>query len=113
MHIIRALDYGFRGIRIAFREEKIFKIELFGAVLAILLGIYFHFTLVEYCILVLASAAVLATDTLNTAIEDLCDMIQPDQDPRIGRIKDIAGGAVLIVSLAAVAIGCLLFLRHL
>ncbi|MBV9349867.1 MAG: diacylglycerol kinase, partial [Patescibacteria group bacterium] len=54
MHIVRALDYGFRGVRIAFREEKIFKIELFGAILAILLGIYFRFTLLEYCILVLA-----------------------------------------------------------
>jgi len=49
----------------------------------------------------------LVTEAINTAVEDLCDHISPQFDEAIGRVKDLAAGAVLAASLAAAAIGLL------
>jgi diacylglycerol kinase (ATP) len=46
-------------------------------------------------------------EALNTAIEELCDHVTPDRHAAIGRIKDLAAGAVLIASIAAGLIGAL------
>ena len=50
---------------------------------------------------------------LNTAIERLCDFVQPKQDARIKAIKDLAAGAVLCASLAALIVGGMIVIRHL
>jgi diacylglycerol kinase (ATP) len=49
---------------------------------------------------------------INTAIEDLCDKIQPDQDPAIGKIKDMSSGSVLVASLGALLVGVVVVLYH-
>jgi diacylglycerol kinase (ATP) len=57
--------------------------------------------------LVSAIAFVWVTEAINTAVEDLCDRVNPQFDPAIGRVKDLAAGAVLAASLAAAVIGLL------
>ncbi|MFR0978770.1 MAG: diacylglycerol kinase [Holdemania filiformis] len=52
-------------------------------------------------------------EILNTAIERLCDFVQPKQDDRIKTIKDLAAGAVLCASLAALIVGGMIVIRHL
>jgi len=45
-------------------------------------------------------------------MEQLCDYIQPNQDERIGLIKDISAGAVLISAIMVVVAGVIIFLPH-
>lgn len=47
---------------------------------------------------------VMAVELLNTAIEKLCDRLTGDQDPAIGRVKDMASAAVGFSLLLAGAI---------
>ena len=54
-------------------------------------------------------ALVWIAEALNTAIEDLCDHLNPDFDPAIGRVKDLAAGGMLIASITAFVIGLLTF----
>jgi diacylglycerol kinase (ATP) len=61
----------------------------------------------EWRWLFLAMALVWLAEAFNTAIEKLCDRIEPGFDPAIGRIKDVSAGAVLIASFAAALIGVL------
>ena len=53
---------------------------------------------------------VLSLETINSSIEKLCDLISMDIDPRIKTIKDLSAGAVLIFSVIALVIGCLIFI---
>ena len=53
---------------------------------------------------------VLMAEAFNTAIETLADRISPEYDDMIGRAKDIAAGAVLIMVFAAVIAGLIIFL---
>jgi len=57
------------------------------------LGFALRFTLLEIGLLVLSGTVLLAVETLNTAIEILCDAVHPDPDPKIGRVKDVTAGA--------------------
>jgi len=63
---------------------------------------------VEWSLLLLSFGLVIGTEMLNTAIENLADVVQPRQDDRIRIVKDIAAGAVLFS--AAVSIGIALFI---
>jgi len=47
----------------------------------------------------------------NAAIETLADHLHPQQHPEIGAVKDIAAGAVLIASIAAVFVAVAFILR--
>ena len=57
-----------------------------------------------WAVLGLAVAAVLMAELFNTALETLIDHVHPEQHPEIGAAKDIAAGAVLIASAAAVVV---------
>jgi diacylglycerol kinase len=53
------------------------------------------------------------TEAVNTAIEFLVDLISPEFNPLAGHIKDIAAAAVLLSALAAIIIGCIIFIPEL
>jgi undecaprenol kinase len=46
----------------------------------------------------------LAAELLNTALERVIDHLHPESHPSIKIAKDCAAGAVLVLSLAAVAV---------
>lgn len=46
----------------------------------------------------------------NTAIEKLADRVTREQDPLIGAAKDVAAGAVLLMAVASVVVGLIIFL---
>lgn len=73
-------------------------------------GFLLRFTSVEIVLLVLLGTILLAVETLNTAIEMLCDFVEPKHDPRIGKIKDVAAGATAVTEIGgALAVALLLW----
>jgi diacylglycerol kinase (ATP) len=54
----------------------------------------------------------LAAEAKNRAVEALADALSPDFDAGVGRAKDLAAAAVLILALTAALIGALVFLPH-
>jgi diacylglycerol kinase len=80
------------------------------ALLVIGLGWFFRITGMEWIIVCLCIASVLITELINTAIEELCNKIQTEFDKDIGRIKDIAAGAVFLAAVLSTIVGLILFL---
>ena len=76
-------------------------------------GVLMRFTNVEIALLVLIGTLLLAVETLNTSIEMLCDFVQPKQDPKIGKIKDVAAGATAITEIGAAIVVAILLWPHL
>ena len=58
-------------------------------------------------------AGVIVLEMVNTAIELLCDKVEPNEDPAIGIIKDLSAGAVLVMCTAAAIVGILIFGKYL
>lgn len=107
------IRYAFIGLRLAWREESNFKIEIVYAVLVIALGLLLHLSSFEFALLFVGITSVLAAETFNTALEELCDKFQPTHDPHIAKIKDLAAAAVFLASIGALIIGFLIFIPHL
>ena len=80
-----------------------------AAVLAIGLGIVLHISTVQWFIILLCIALVLSLEMMNTAIEVLADHLHPGQHPKIGWVKDMAAGAVLVAATVSLILGCWIF----
>ena len=93
--------------------ERSIRIELLLFVAAIVLGWWFSLSAAAWAALLLVSAGVFITELLNSSIEALADAVHPDYSEHIQRAKDMAAGAVLVVSLTAVITGLLIFWPHL
>jgi diacylglycerol kinase (ATP) len=79
-----------------------FHVCALGFVLAVLVA--FRPEPEWWAITLLTSSAVIAAELVNTAIEHLADHLHPEVHPSIRIVKDCAAGAVLVTSLAALAV---------
>lgn len=100
------------GLLAVWNEEVNFRIETATALVVVGGGIYFHFTKLEWAFVIVSICAVLSAEMVNTAIEDLCNKVEPNPNEIIGKIKDVMGGLVLVVCLTSAIIGIMVFTNH-
>lgn len=105
-----SFSFAFKGIKIAFCTQPNAWIHTVAAVFAIAGGIFFKVNPGEWVFIVLAIGCVFAAEIINTSIEKLVDMISPEFHEKAGKVKDLAAGAVLVASLMALIIGCIIFI---
>lgn len=110
---LSSFRFAIRGIRRAWQAEPNIRIQLVCLVIALLGGILLEISAGEFALLVLASAVVLAAEIFNTAIETLTDLAYPEIHPLAERTKDMAAAGVLLSSIAAAILGCIIFLPKL
>lgn len=102
--------YAWAGIKTLFAHEHNAQFHLGAAVLVIAAGFLFGISSVEWCIVILCIGAMFMAEALNTAIEKLCDFVCKEKHPAIGRVKDIAAGAVLLMTIAVIFAGLIIFI---
>ncbi|MEK6153662.1 diacylglycerol kinase family protein [Flavobacteriaceae bacterium 3-367] len=107
---IRGVGYALRGAWLLIRTEGSIQIQMVIALLVTGAGFYFDISPTEWILQLFAIAMVLGIEGLNTAIEKIADYVQPEFDHKIGFIKDISAGAVMLVSIAASIIGLIIYL---
>ena len=102
----------FKGLKLALQDRSI-RIQLGFALCALAAAACFRFEREEWVLTVLMIGLVITAETFNTAVELLCDRVCPQQDPLIGKVKDLAAAAVLLASLTALVGGAVLVIGHL
>lgn len=111
--LVKSLSHAYKGISFALCNEKNFQIEIIGGALAIMLMLFFPLSGLERALIILSIALVLTLELANTAMERVMDILKPRIHPYARIIKDVMAGAVLLVSLAAIAIGLAIFMPYL
>ncbi len=106
----KAFGYAIKGLVFFFKTEKSAWIHLFATLLVVIAGFYFNLSAYEWIAIVFAIGLVITTEIINTAIEELVNMIQPTYHPVAGKIKDFGAAAVLLTSFVAVIIACIVFI---
>lgn len=109
----RAFTYAASGLRAVWKEERNFRIQVAVGILVCAGMAYFGFSAIESAICFVAIALVLCGEIVNTALEDLCDKVEPNRDPAIGKIKDMMAAYALVSSLGALLAGILILKNHL
>ena len=99
----------FRGLYRAVSTESSFAAHVPAAALAIAAGWWFGLTAGEWCLVAVAITAVLAAETVNSAVEMLAKALDRGPDERIRDALDMASGAVLVTVAGAIVVGLVIF----
>ena len=98
------------GLREAHARERSFRVHCRFALAALVALVALRPAPVWWALVSLSVALVLAFEMINSALEGFIDLIHPGLHPEIKVVKDMAAGAVLVMSLAALAVGAALVL---
>jgi len=104
--------YAFRGVRWMARHEPNMRFHLLATVAVVAAAAAFRLPIEQWAALVFAIALVLLGETLNTAIEVVLDLVHPEDDERVGVVKDVAAAAVLVAAAGSAVIACIVFVPH-
>ena len=66
----------------------------------------------DVALILLVCFLVLIAETINTAIEKICDFVEPNFNKKIGIIKDISAGAVILATLLSIIVGVLVYSKY-
>ncbi len=104
---LRSLRFAWRGLIFLVRSQRNAQLHLGATVAVGVVGVLVGLSASEWCVILLAVAGVWAAEGMNASIELLADAVAPSMHPLVERAKDVAAGAVLVASLAAVGVGLL------
>jgi len=110
---INSFRHAVAGLSFALRNEPNMRIHACASMLVLVLGLWFGLDLSEWRWLIVAIILVVATEALNTAIEQCCNAIGEGFHPAIKAAKDVAAGAVLASAIGAGLIGITIFAPYL
>ena len=112
MKLIKSFGYALQGIYVATVEQLNIKIHFLAVVVVTIAGLFFHITADEWCLVVICYGIVLTAELINSAIENLVDLVSPDHHHLAGKVKDIAAGAVLISAIATAIVSLFIFAKY-
>ncbi len=102
------LAFALSGLKHAFRNERSFRTHVGFVVLALVALIVLRPGLVWWALVGFVAGLVLCAELVNSALEELVDLLHPDTHDKIKAIKDMAAGAVLVAAFAAIWVGILM-----
>jgi diacylglycerol kinase len=105
-----SFKFAINGMRSLLKNEHNSRIHLLVAIFAIALGLVLKINSPEWCLIILLIGIVFITELLNTSIEKLSDLVNPELDEGIRKVKDYAAAAVLISAIISLVIGGLIFI---
>lgn len=101
-----------QGLVHCLKNERNIRVHLTMAIVALVLGVALDINHYEFLVLLLLIAVVIVSEMINTAIENVVDMITEDFHPLAKVVKDITAGAVMFSCIVAVCIGLIIFIPH-
>ena len=106
---LESFAVAFKGIGRAFKTEVHMRVHLVFAIAALLACWLLHVEAWGWCVVIVCIGMVIAAEVLNTAFEALCDKVSPEFHPLIKVAKDAAAGAVLVLAIASVIAGLIVY----
>ena len=98
------LRFALRGLAHALAAERSLKAQLLILAVVVAALLKLRPGPLWWALILASSAAVLAAELLNSALEQLADALHPTASESIGRVKDCAAAAVLVAAAGAVAV---------
>lgn len=107
---LKSVGYAFKGALYLVKTESSIKIQLCIAIGITIAGFCFNISKTEWLIQIVCIGLVMSLEGMNTAVEYLSDFIHPDRHKSIGRIKDIAAGAVFIAAVITTIVALIIYI---
>ena len=101
------------GIKSAFTTERSLRIQTIIALVVVLAGIYFQVSRFEWLFICLNITMVISLEFVNTYVERLCDLVNPEYSGKVNIVKYNSAGAVLVAAIFATVSGFIIFYPYL
>lgn len=106
----KSFKNAFAGLVWALKSETNYKIHFFLSLVALFGGIFFHISYLEFLIIVTFIVLGLTVEMINTALEETTNAIDQSKREDIRIAKDVSAGAMLVFSIGAFAVACIIFI---
>lgn len=110
--LIGSFKYAFEGVFYALRHNQNLRIHFFVGALVVIASIFFRVTVFEKAVLGVMILLVISAEMINTAIEQMVDLISTEQRKEAKIAKDVSAGMVLCTVISAMIVGFLIFFPH-
>ncbi len=110
--LVRSFGYAFEGVWHGIKNNRNLRIDIVAGLIVIVLGIYFHVKPFEMDVLVIMILLVIASEMINTAIEEMVNLITSEHRKEAKIAKDVAAGMVLVTALGAAIVGLFIFMPY-
>ena len=81
------------GLKFAVRHDRSVALQMIMSLIVLAISFWLR-EWFDFVFILVITGYMLITEIFNSAIEAICDYVQPEHDPRIGAIKDVAAAAV-------------------
>ena len=110
--LFKTFGDAWRGLKDGIGQKNM-RIHIFIALAVIVVGLYLKLTKMEWFTVIILTGIVWSAELFNTALENEANIMRDELGAPysvMGRAKDLAAGAVLVVAMAAAIIGVAIFL---
>lgn len=111
---LKKFGYAFRGIWTSLKEESSLIVHIIVATIMIaiasILQVLGQMNAVDWAITILLIGIIIGMELINTAIENLVDMLSFKYNYNAKKIKDVSAAATLILAISAIAVGLLIYI---
>ncbi|MDE5617820.1 MAG: diacylglycerol kinase family protein [Ureaplasma sp.] len=106
----RKFSYAFRGFILSLKEEKSLVVHTIFGIIALVISAILQLSPIKWAIIIFLIGLVISSELMNTAIENVVDMVSFKFNFNAKKIKDVSAAATLILAITAIIIGLLIFI---
>jgi diacylglycerol kinase (ATP) len=110
--LMQSFVYASEGVWHALKYNQNLRVHFIVAICVIILAIVLRISGFEMAVLGLTILLVIASEMINSALEEMVDLITTEHRKEAKVAKDVAAGMVLVTSVGSIIVGLLIFLPH-
>ncbi|MEK7673838.1 MAG: diacylglycerol kinase family protein [Patescibacteria group bacterium] len=107
--ILKSFQKAGEGFIFILKTHKHFKFQILIGIFAIIAGMILRISYFEWLILILIVWGGLIVESFNTALEEICNLIQKQHSYTVKIAKDISGAGVLLFVICSLIISIIIF----
>ncbi len=112
-NFLQSLNDAADGFIFVVKNERNMRIHFLFGFFVLVLAVWLGINRLDWIILCTIISFVLVTEMINTAIEDVIDLVKTSHHPVVRMIKHVSAGAVLVSSMNALIVGFFIFSKYL
>ncbi|MEE8574004.1 MAG: diacylglycerol kinase [Thermodesulfobacteriota bacterium] len=109
---LQSLNCAIEGILYAFKMEKHIKYHYLIAVAALVISLILGLPPLEFALLAVSVVVLLFAEMVNTAVEEVVNLLEDKHNIIAGNAKDLIAGAAVVASAAVVIVTFMIFTKY-
>ncbi len=99
----------FKGVWYTVKSESHMRFHMVAGFYVMIFSQFYNFSATQTALLIFLIASVMFAEIINTCLEELCNLVADRYEPIVKIVKDMAAGAVLVLSIASAIIAIIFF----